>query len=104
VLKPSYSYSGHAGKAGAGRHAGGVDYKYGNLDLRKLNFIFKIQDPKTKTFLCRFCKKRNTVKQRRKVRVKANCDVDLAVDVLMNLEKFKRFIFLSGDGDFAPFY
>src|SRR3989338_10332521 len=33
---------------------------------------------------------------------KANCDVDLTMDVLLKLDKYERAIILSGDGDFLP--
>lgn len=33
---------------------------------------------------------------------KANCDVDLTMDVLLKLKEYKKAIILSGDGDFAP--
>lgn len=68
--------------------------------LKKTKFYY--QKPKIKTFTCQFCKKRNRIKQKSRDRSKANCDVDLTIDVLENLDKFDRFIFLSGDGDFAP--
>jgi len=35
-------------------------------------------------------------------KTKANCDVDLTMDVLLNIEKYQRTIILSGDGDFLP--
>jgi len=37
---------------------------------------------------------------------KRKCDFDLeiAMQVMMGLKKFKTFIFFSGDGDFAPLY
>jgi uncharacterized LabA/DUF88 family protein len=35
-------------------------------------------------------------------RTKANCDVDLTMDVLLKIKEYKRAIILSGDGDFAP--
>lgn len=77
-------------------------YFYGGVNTRKINFDeykkmlegfgliprlkktkLYYQKPKYKSFICRFCKRRNTVKQRARIRTKANC-------------------FLSGDGDFAP--
>lgn len=33
---------------------------------------------------------------------KANCDVDLTMDILLNLKKYQRAIMLTGDGDFLP--
>lgn len=33
---------------------------------------------------------------------KANCDVDMAVHMIRDLEAFDRVVFLSGDGDFLP--
>lgn len=68
--------------------------------LKKTKFYY--QKAKTKTFVCRFCQKRNWVRQKPRLRLKANCDVDLAMDVLENLGKYQRFIFLTGDGDFGP--
>lgn len=35
---------------------------------------------------------------------KANCDVDLTMDVLLNMEEYGRAIILSGDGDFLPLH
>ena len=35
---------------------------------------------------------------------KANCDVDLTVEVMKNIEIFDRAIVMSGDGDFLPLY
>jgi len=35
---------------------------------------------------------------------KANCDVDLTLDVLKEISHFNRAIFMSGDGDFLPLY
>jgi len=31
---------------------------------------------------------------------KANCDVDLTIDVMLNIDKYHRVVILSGDGDF----
>lgn len=33
---------------------------------------------------------------------KANCDVDLTMDMLLMANKYKRAVVLTGDGDFAP--
>jgi len=33
---------------------------------------------------------------------KANCDVDLTMDMLLMMREYKRAIVLTGDGDFAP--
>ena len=38
------------------------------------------------------------------VRSKANCDVDLTMDVLLEMKNYQRAIVLSGDGDFLPLY
>lgn len=35
-------------------------------------------------------------------RTKANCDVDLTMDMLIKMREYKRAIVLTGDGDFAP--
>lgn len=35
-------------------------------------------------------------------RTKANCDVDLTMDMLLKIKEYKRAIVLTGDGDFAP--
>lgn len=35
---------------------------------------------------------------------KANCDVDLTLEAVTNMEFFDRAIILSGDGDFLPLY
>lgn len=37
-------------------------------------------------------------------RTKANCDVDLTMDMLLKIEEYKRAIILSGDGDFVPLF
>jgi len=96
-------------------------YFYGGVNTKKIDFTkyremlkgfgliprlketkFYSQKPKIKAFTCQFCRKQNIIKQSTRVRIKANCDVDLTIDVLMNLGRFARFIFLSGDGDFEP--
>lgn len=35
-------------------------------------------------------------------RIKANCDVDLTMDLLIKIKEYKRAVVLTGDGDFAP--
>jgi len=35
---------------------------------------------------------------------KANCDVDLTMDMLLDRDKYNKAIVLSGDGDFLPLY
>jgi len=35
-------------------------------------------------------------------RMKANCDVDLTMDMLLTIREYHRAIVLTGDGDFAP--
>jgi len=37
-------------------------------------------------------------------RMKANCDVDLTMDILIFMDKYQQAIILSGDGDFLPLY
>lgn len=37
-------------------------------------------------------------------RSKANCDVDLTMDMLLMMNEYKRAIVLTGDGDFAPLF
>lgn len=37
-------------------------------------------------------------------RRKANCDVDLTLEALSNMESYDRAIVVSGDGDFLPLY
>jgi uncharacterized LabA/DUF88 family protein len=37
-------------------------------------------------------------------RIKANCDVDLTMDMLILMNKYIQAIVLSGDGDFLPLY
>lgn len=37
-------------------------------------------------------------------RMKANCDVDLTMDVLLFMDKYQQAVILSGDGDFLPLY
>lgn len=35
---------------------------------------------------------------------KANCDVDLTMDILLKIEEYQRAIVLTGDGDFLPLF
>lgn len=35
-------------------------------------------------------------------KTKANCDVDLTMDMLLKIKEYQRAIVLTGDGDFAP--
>lgn len=93
---------------------GGVDTRridYGKYEkmLKNFGYIprlkktkFYAQKERRRTFICRYCRKRNVVLEKKKKRAKANCDVDLAVDVLDTLVGHSRFIFLTGDGDFEP--
>lgn len=37
-------------------------------------------------------------------RAKANCDVDLTMDMLIMIKEYKRAVVLTGDGDFAPLF
>lgn len=37
-------------------------------------------------------------------RIKANCDVDLTMDMLIKIEEYNKAIVLTGDGDFAPLF
>ncbi len=37
-------------------------------------------------------------------RQKANCDVDLTMDMLLKIKEYQRAIVLTGDGDFAPLF
>ena len=37
-------------------------------------------------------------------RIKANCDVDLTMDMLIMEKQYERAIVLTGDGDFAPLF
>mgnify|MGYP001562869891 CR=1 FL=1 len=37
-------------------------------------------------------------------RAKANCDVDLTMDMLLLKDKYDRAVVLSGDGDFLPLF
>lgn len=37
-------------------------------------------------------------------RIKANCDVDLTMDMLLMVKEYQRAIVLTGDGDFAPLF
>ncbi len=53
--------------------------------LRQFGFILRIKEIK------RFGKK-----------TKANCDVDLTMDMLLKINEYNRAIVLSGDGDFFP--
>jgi len=96
-------------------------YFYGGVNTKKIDFEkyqkmleqfgliprlkktkFYSQEPRPKVFTCKFCGKKNILKERKKIRAKANCDVELTIDALKNLRRFKEFIFLTGDGDFAP--
>jgi uncharacterized LabA/DUF88 family protein len=37
-------------------------------------------------------------------RMKANCDVDLTMDMLIKIKEYDRAVVLTGDGDFAPLF
>lgn len=37
-------------------------------------------------------------------KTKANCDVDLTMDMLLKIKEYQRAIVLTGDGDFAPLF
>ena len=37
-------------------------------------------------------------------RIKANCDVDLTMDMLIKIKEYVKAIVLTGDGDFAPLF
>jgi len=37
-------------------------------------------------------------------RIKANCDVDLTMDMLIKIKEYNKAIVLTGDGDFAPLF
>ncbi|MBI5123169.1 NYN domain-containing protein [Candidatus Roizmanbacteria bacterium] len=37
-------------------------------------------------------------------RMKANCDVDLTMDMLIKIKEYNKAIVLTGDGDFAPLF
>ena len=37
-------------------------------------------------------------------KIKANCDVDLTMDMLLKTKEYQRAIVLSGDGDFVPLF
>mgnify|MGYP001566010880 FL=1 len=37
-------------------------------------------------------------------RMKANCDVDLTMDMLIKIKEYDKAIVLTGDGDFAPLF
>jgi uncharacterized LabA/DUF88 family protein len=37
-------------------------------------------------------------------RIKANCDVDLTMDMLIKVGEYSKAIVLTGDGDFAPLF
>ena len=37
-------------------------------------------------------------------RTKANCDVDLTMDMLLKIKEYDKAIVLTGDGDFAPLF
>lgn len=37
-------------------------------------------------------------------RIKANCDVDLTMDMLIKIQEYDKAIVLTGDGDFAPLF
>jgi uncharacterized LabA/DUF88 family protein len=37
-------------------------------------------------------------------RVKANCDVDLTMDMLLKMKEYDKAVVLTGDGDFAPLF
>ena len=37
-------------------------------------------------------------------KTKANCDVDLTMDMLLKIKEYQKAIVLTGDGDFAPLF
>ena len=70
--------------------------------IQQAKFYRKIETFGYKLFLKpvkRFLKDGFNVPQR-----KANCDVDLTVEAMANMNSFDRVIVLSGDGDFLPLY
>lgn len=76
-------------------------YSFGLIPRLKLT-KFYFQQPKTYTVFCKYCKKKNIISSHQKIRFKANCDVDLTLDILDSINVYKQFILLSGDGDFVP--
>jgi len=42
--------------------------------------------------------------KRYRFRIKANCDVDLTMDMLLLKDKYRRAVVLTGDGDFLPLF
>jgi uncharacterized LabA/DUF88 family protein len=72
------------------------------LKVKPLKFI--PQPPEIKNNLCPKCKYRWTNTTSKPPTVKANCDVDLTLDVVAKMDKFEKAVILSGDGDFLPLY
>lgn len=81
------------------------DYK----QVRAINFYFGTdKNQKSEDFLKMVRDIGYTVRTKpvKYVAGRRKCDFDLEIgmDVLLNLSKFDGFVFLSGDGDFAPLY
>ena len=86
------------------------DYLKNKFRVRKTFFYFG-KDDKNKN-QAKFLKKLESfgyilrVKQIKRygTRQKANCDVDLTMDMLLLKDKYERAVVLTGDGDFFPLF
>lgn len=85
-------------------------YLKNKFDVSKVFFYFgrDSKNKKQENFLKKLEKFGYTLRvkeiKRYKQKIKANCDVDLTMDVLLQMSKYKRAVVLSGDGDFLPLY
>lgn len=73
-------------------------FYYGKDDgnIKQENFLKKLED-------FGFTLRVKQIK-RYKGRMKANCDIDLTMDMLVLEDKYQQALVLSGDGDFLPLY
>lgn len=86
------------------------DYIKRKFKTRKIFFYFGKDDKNNKQ--TKFLKKLESfgytlrVKQIKRYgkRQKANCDVDLTMDMLLLKDKYERAVVLTGDGDFFPLF
>jgi len=71
-------------------------YGKDSKDLRKEAFLYKLRQ-------FGFILRVKEIKRFGK-RMKANCDVDLTMDMLLKIKEYNKAIVLTGDGDFAPLF
>ena len=76
-----------------------VETHFINQNLNKVKFYKKLDEFGYVLFIKPV---KNYFQANGKVIKKANCDVDMAFQMMKQKPYFKRVIFLSGDGDFLP--